>query len=305
MPRRVDPFDDARPLRLGVPAAARRRALLPHARRRARRPGPRSRLRHGTADGAAARATGTSSSASTGRRRCSRAPRPGWRACAPRLRRRALLVARRSAARSPVRAPASPSRSPRFTPSSTSRPTRAAALLRGRRARRCVPGGWFAFDTFAPDAPFLARARAGTAGAAGRGRGSAPARPAVPPITPRATGLTDGVLTTTFHYQRRRPGRGARARPIGASSSRHRLLDPAKSHAPWPAPGSTLIASWGGFDWRPLDPTRNRATRVPAASWDTAPRRLNDRLRNNAAINTNYGEFAPSRNGASPPGIPP
>ena len=42
-------------------------------------------------------------------------------------------------------------------------------VLRGRRARP-DPGGWLAFDTFAPDARFLARARRGRATGSDAGR---------------------------------------------------------------------------------------------------------------------------------------
>jgi len=120
-------------------------------------------------------------------------------------------------------------------------------------AATLVPGGWFAFDSFAPDARFLARAR----GAANQGKRWSRTR-FKHPVTGRPTIYTESyrqvgqVLTTTFHYQEV-DGRG---RPRGAerhAALRHRLLAPAAVRALLTRAGLTLIASWGGFDGQPID----------------------------------------------------
>ena len=158
--------------------------------------------------------------------------RPASRRLAPRVRRRALLV-RGDLRRSPVRAPRSRSPSPRSTPSSTSRPIASSRrLLRGRRARRCSPGGWFAFDTFAPDAAFLARARAAGASAPlgadavspPRRRGDAPSYSETLPARGRAA--DDDVPLPAG-----RRGAGGRAGPSGASTRPTACSTPPKSPA--------------------------------------------------------------------------
>jgi SAM-dependent methyltransferase len=119
-------------------------------------------------------------------------------------------------------------------------------------AATLVPGGWFAFDSFAPDAGFLARARA-----ADRGKRWSRTR-FKHPVTGRPTVYTESyrhvgqVLTTTFHYQEV-DGRG---RPRGAerrAALRHRLLAPDDVRALLTRAGLALIASWGGFDGQPMD----------------------------------------------------
>jgi len=111
-------------------------------------------------------------------------------------------------------------------------------------AAALVPGGWLAFDTFAPTRRFLER----------RGP-SAPTR-FRDPRTGRATiysesHVLDGpVLAMTFRYQPVAPG-SKRARAV---SLRHRLLQPREIEALLARAGLTLIASWGSFDGGPLDP---------------------------------------------------
>ena len=155
---RRDPFRRRRALRLGVPAAPRRRAVLRHARGRARRPDPRSRLRHRPAHAAAA------ARRSRRRRRRSRARDAGARGGAPAAGwRRASGAARCCCAAIcgalPVGAPLRRSRSRRFTRSSTSRPIGSWSRFFAASRGALRPGGWFAFDTFAPNARFLARAQ--------------------------------------------------------------------------------------------------------------------------------------------------
>jgi SAM-dependent methyltransferase len=118
-------------------------------------------------------------------------------------------------------------------------------------AATLIPGGWFAFDSFAPNARFLARS--GTRRRWGRTRFRHP-------VTGRPTLYTESyrydgqVLATSFHYQEL-DGRG---RPRGRERRtilRHRLLAPHDVRALLARAGLTLIASWGGFDGRPLDET--------------------------------------------------
>jgi SAM-dependent methyltransferase len=122
-------------------------------------------------------------------------------------------------------------------------------------ARALVPGGWLAFDTFAPNAQFLARAnprprerqrRWGTT----RFTHPATGRRIVYSESYRQAGR---ILHMTLHYQ---PvdGRGrslGRARRVLLS---HRQLETAEIENQLTAAGLKLIASWGGFDGRPMDP---------------------------------------------------
>ena len=110
-------------------------------------------------------------------------------------------------------------------------------------AAALVPGGWLAFDTFAPTRRFVER----------RGP-SAPTR-FRDPQSGRATIYTEShvldgrVLAMTFRYQ---PVAGGtkRARTV---SLRHRLLQPREIEALLARAGLRLIASWGSFDGHPLD----------------------------------------------------
>ena len=63
--------------------------------------------------------------------------------------------------------------------------------------------------------------------------------------------MLDGpVLAMTFRYQ----PVGAGAKRARAVSLRHRLVQPREIEALLARAGLTLIASWGSFDGRPLDP---------------------------------------------------
>jgi SAM-dependent methyltransferase len=119
-------------------------------------------------------------------------------------------------------------------------------FFRGVRAA-LLPGGWLAFDTFAPTRRFLERrAPSGTT----RFRDPRTGRPTIY----RETHALDGrVLAMTFRYQplgRRSDGRPLPARLVAL---RHRLLQPREIEALLRRSGLDLIASWGGFDGRPLD----------------------------------------------------
>jgi len=118
-------------------------------------------------------------------------------------------------------------------------------------ARALQPGGWFAFDTFAPNAQFLARADAPGERRWARARFRHP-------TTGRRIEYSESyrrkgrMLTSVFHY--RGVGgsqRGARERRVELV---HRLLEPDDLEALLAGTGLELIASWGGFDGRPLAP---------------------------------------------------
>jgi SAM-dependent methyltransferase len=110
------------------------------------------------------------------------------------------------------------------------------------------PGGWLAFDSFAPDARFLAQAD-------GKPRGRTAFRH---PTTGRRLIYSEShrrkgaILAMTFHYQ---PvdARGRRRGPERRVRLQHRLLDPAAVAGLLAQAGLMLIATWGGFDGRPLD----------------------------------------------------
>ena len=109
------------------------------------------------------------------------------------------------------------------------------------------PGGWFAFDTFAPDAGFQERDPR-LRWARTRFRHPASGERLVYSETHRRRGE---ILAMTFHYQ---PvdGRGRPQGPERRISLQHRLLAPAKVAALLEEAGLTLIASWGGWDGQPL-----------------------------------------------------
>jgi SAM-dependent methyltransferase len=118
-------------------------------------------------------------------------------------------------------------------------------------AATLIPGGWFAFDSFAPNSQFLARV--GTRRRWGRTRFRHPVSGR--PILYTESYRRDGqVLATTFHYQEL-DGRGRSRGTERRAVLRHRLLAPADVRVLLGRAGLTLIASWGGFDGRPLDET--------------------------------------------------
>jgi len=168
---------------------------------------------------------------------------------APAARRRALLV-RGDFSRLPLRA------SPRFALGvvafhgvqhlATDREL--VAFFRSVRAR-LVPGGWLAFDVFAPSASFLARDPARRWDATRFRHPTTGQRLLY--TTTHELDARARALRMRFHY---RPV-DARGRPRGAERSVelvHRQLAPAEIRALLARAGLDAIASWGGFDGRPL-----------------------------------------------------
>jgi SAM-dependent methyltransferase len=170
---------------------------------------------------------------------------------APRLRRRALLL-RADLRRLPVAG--------RFQFAVAAFHTiqhlatdRELALFFAGVARVLRPGGWFAFDTFAPNPQFLGRANA----PGGRRWARTQFRH---PTTGRRTEYSESyrveerMLTTTFHYRFTDRG-GGRARGERRVGLIHRLLDPGDVERLLTRTGLTLTATWGGFDGAALDGT--------------------------------------------------
>jgi SAM-dependent methyltransferase len=126
-------------------------------------------------------------------------------------------------------------------------------FLRGARAA-LIPGGWLAFDVFAPHADFLARARAG--GPDRRWHRTLFTHP----ISGAREAYTAShrfdarrrTLVTTFHYQ---PLDG-RGRPRGEERHArlcHRLLQPADVAGLLTRAGLELLQSWSDFLGGPLE----------------------------------------------------
>lgn len=122
-----------------------------------------------------------------------------------------------------------------------------AAFLDGAAAA-LMPGGWLAFDVFAPSSRFLER------------RGLSGATRFRHPRTGRLTAYREShtllagpdgpakpILSMRFRYA---DLRGTRARVV---SLRHRLWTPAEVEAALARAGLTLIGRWSGFDGAPLE----------------------------------------------------
>jgi SAM-dependent methyltransferase len=118
-------------------------------------------------------------------------------------------------------------------------------------AATLIPGGWFAFRRLRAQ---RALPHPGGAGRAAPALGRTRFRH---PETGRQILYTESyrlkgqLLSSTFHYQ----ALDGRGRPQGAERRavlRHRLLVPAEVRVLLARAGLNLIASWGGFDGRPL-----------------------------------------------------
>jgi SAM-dependent methyltransferase len=124
-----------------------------------------------------------------------------------------------------------------------------------RRARAAlIPGGWLAFDVFAPDPAFLARVRAaGPERRWSRTLFRHPLTGAREVYT--ASYVVDArrrTLLTTFHYQ---PvdARGRARGPERHARLCHRQLDPASVADFLTRAGLELLQRWGDFRGAPLD----------------------------------------------------
>jgi SAM-dependent methyltransferase len=118
-------------------------------------------------------------------------------------------------------------------------------------ARTLRPGGWFVFDTFAPNARFLGRANEPDDRRWARARFKHPTT-GRPTEYSESYRLTGRLLTTTFHYRAVGP-RQRRDRADRRVELAHRLLSPDEIARLAAGSGLAVIASWGGFDWQPLD----------------------------------------------------
>ena len=191
-------------------------------------------------------------------------------------------AARRSAA-APRRAAASSSRSPRSTPSSTSRPIASSARFFAGVARDAAPGRLVRVRHVRARRAVPRRARTRRRSrrrAAGRGRGSSTPRPAVPTEYSESYRLARTAADDDLPLPRCRPRANGARPPIAASSSPTACSIPPRSRAlAGAAPASTVIATWGGFDWRPLDADRPNNT-CSSCVVERRTTRAENRLRN-------------------------
>jgi SAM-dependent methyltransferase len=122
------------------------------------------------------------------------------------------------------------------------------AFLRGAR-QALIPGGWLAFDTFAPSSRFLERrAPSGITRFKHPRTGQSTAYREIHTVEPGPDGPEKPVLAMRFRYQDL--SGGARMRTL---SLRHRLFSPTEIARALRLAGLTSIAAWGGFDGSPLD----------------------------------------------------
>jgi SAM-dependent methyltransferase len=122
------------------------------------------------------------------------------------------------------------------------------AFLRGAR-RALIPGGWLAFDTFAPARRFLdRRGPSGVTRFRHPRTGRLTAYREIHTVRPGPDGPDRPVLGMRFRYTDA-SGRG-RARVL---SLRHRLFSPTEIDRALLQADLTPIARWGGFDGAPLD----------------------------------------------------
>jgi len=136
---------------------------------------------------------------------------------------------------------------------------------------RLIPGGWFAFDVFAPSPAFLARDPRRHWDAT-RFRHPTSGRRLLYTTTHELDERAR-LLCMRFHY---RPV-DARGRPRGKERHVelvHRQLAPREVAALLARAGLELVASWGGFDGRPLAPDNSETEQhVYLARAPRGPRR--------------------------------
>jgi SAM-dependent methyltransferase len=137
-----------------------------------------------------------------------------------------------------------------------------------RVAGALLPGGWLAFDTFAPNASLLARTAAPT-----RRWGTTSYRHPTTGerLVYEESFRRDGrILVMTFHHQPVDARGRARGR-VRRAVLRHRLFTPEEIERALRAARLPLIASWGGFDGRALDPeTEQQVFLARAPGWERA-----------------------------------
>jgi SAM-dependent methyltransferase len=167
-----------------------------------------------------------------------------------------------------------------------------AELVRFFRAvaAALVPGGWLAFDTFAPTRRFIERR-----GPSGTTRFRHP-RTGRPTIYSESHRLDGRVLAMTFRYQTvAAESRGApRPRTV---ELRHRLLQAGEIEALLARAGLGLIASWGGFDGRPLEPDDESGEQHVYLARN--PQRASKRASKRADKRTSKGRPGPTRRDAT------
>ncbi len=121
-------------------------------------------------------------------------------------------------------------------------------FLRGAR-QALIPGGWLAFDTFAPARTFLERrAPSGVTRFRHPRTGRLTAYQEVHTVGAGPDGPDRPILSMRFRYTDLTGG--ARARTL---SLRHRLFSPTEIDEALRLAGLSPIARWGGFDGTPLD----------------------------------------------------
>lgn len=144
-----------------------------------------------------------------------------------------------------------------------------AAFFRGA-ATALIPGGWLAFDTFAPEPRFLARR-----GPSGVTRFRHPRSGRLTAYRESHTveaGPDGPILAMRFRYADAARST-ARARTV---LLRHRLWSPTEIDAALATAGLTAIARWSGFDGTPLDDPQSSEQHVFLARRGPPPGRRRD-----------------------------
>lgn len=145
------------------------------------------------------------------------------------------------------------------------------AFFKGAAAA-LIPGGWLAFDTFAPARRFLERR-----GPSGITRFRDPRTRRLTTYRERHTveaGPDGPILAMRFDYAEAR--QRARARTV---LLRHRLWSPTEIDRALAAAGLTTIARWSGFDGAPLDDPEASEQHVFLARRGPPPRPRRDAQR--------------------------
>ncbi|HVV16161.1 MAG TPA: class I SAM-dependent methyltransferase [Polyangia bacterium] len=144
----------------------------------------------------------------------------------------------------------------------------ALAAFLGDAAAALIPGGWLAFDVFAPSRRFLERrSPSGTTRFRHPRTGRLTAYQESHTVEPGPDGAGKPILAMRFRYS---DGRGGRARVL---SLRHRLWTPAEVGGALEGIGLTAIARWSGFDGTPLEDATSSEQHVYLARRGAPPGR--------------------------------